>query len=144
MSTNRSTRVAAAQTRPAAVPGERTVLAFDFGERRTGIAVGQELGATARPLAVIVSRSDRERLERLSPFVAEWEPDCFVVGRPTHPDGAAHALTARAERFSRQLRARFGRPVFLVDERYSSIGSSSDAEAAAEILRRFHEMHGQR
>lgn len=119
--------------------GERTILAFDFGERRTGVAVGQEIAATARPLAVIESRSDRERLARIDPLVRAWAPDCFVVGRPLHPDGRPHALTARAERFSRQLAERFRRPAYLVDERYSSIGAANDADSAAEILRRFHE-----
>lgn len=118
--------------------GARTILAFDFGERRTGVAVGQELAATARPLAVIQSTSDRERLARIEPLVREWAPDCFVVGRPLHPDGQPHALTARSERFSRQLAERFRRPAYLVDERYSSVGAASDAESAAEILRRFH------
>ena len=127
-----------------AAPGSRTILAFDFGERRTGVAIGQEIARTARPLAVLMSRSDRERLERIDPLVREWAPDCLVVGRPTYPDGTPHALTARSERFSRQLAARFGRPVYLVDERYSSIGAEDDAAAAAEILSRFHEEGGVR
>ncbi len=119
--------------------GQRTLLAFDFGERRTGIALGQELLHSARALAVITSSSDRERLDRIEPYVQEWQPDAFIVGHPSHPDGTAHELTARAERFARQLEARFHRPVHLVDERYSSLGAEDDGEAAAEILRRFHQ-----
>lgn len=133
-----TTRTASATAASVAAVGTRTLLAFDFGERRTGVAVGQEIAATARPLAVIESTSDRERLARIDPLVEAWAPDCFVVGRPLHPDGRAHALTARSERFSRQLAERFRRPVYLVDERYSSIGAVNDAESAAEILRRFH------
>jgi putative Holliday junction resolvase len=75
--------------------------------------------------------------------IDEWQPDALVVGVPYHPDGAAHENTARAQRFARQLRGRFGLPVFEVDERYSTTqalaqgASDPDAAAACIILEQF-------
>ncbi len=131
----------------------RTYLAFDFGERRIGVAIGNDLTATARPLATIDAGNDEARFAALTALVTEWQPAAFVVGRPSHPDGAAHAMTGRCERFARQLSGRFARPAHLVDERYTSVEAAQvlsgskltgqrrkqaiDAEAAAQILRRF-------
>ena len=131
----------------------RTYLAFDFGERRIGVAIGNDLTTTARALTAIDASNDEARFEAVARLVAEWQPSAFIVGRPTHPDGAAHAMTARCEKFARQLRGRFSRPALLVDERYTSVEAARllsggkltgqrrkqaiDAEAAAQILRRF-------
>ena len=76
-------------------------------------------------------------------LIAEWQPDALVVGVPFHPDGAPHENTQRARRFARQLRARFGIPVFEVDERYSTIEAQArgaydlDAASACVILEQF-------
>jgi putative Holliday junction resolvase len=120
---------------------ERVVLAFDFGTRRIGIAIGNDITARARPLTTIDEITTDARWRRLRELVDEWEPAQFVVGIPRHPDGAPHALTARAERFARQLEGRFARPVARVDERYTSAVSERerdvDAAAAALILQQW-------
>lgn len=133
----------------------KTYLAFDYGEKRIGVAVGSDIAETANALTTIVASNDQGRFQAITPLVEDWQPAAFVVGLPSHPDGTAHAMTLRAQKFARQLQARFSRPAHLVDERYSSLeaqlelmqrgGKRSktkeaiDAEAAATILRRFFE-----
>jgi len=117
-----------------------TVLAFDFGTRRIGVAVGTIAAATARPLCVIPAGA-AQTWARIATLIAQWQPKLLVVGIPRHPDGTAHEMTGRCERFARQLQGRFGCEVARVDERYSSavIGGSTarDDEAAAVILRQW-------
>ncbi len=101
-------------------PERGNVLAFDFGERRVGVAVG-ELGLRlARPLTTLEVRSDADRIEQAAVLVREWAPVLFVVGRPAHSDGREHELAARCERFARRLTATFRVPARLVDETLSS------------------------
>lgn len=137
--------------------GARTLLAFDFGERRIGVAIGNELTRTARALSAIAADNDDARFAAIGAMMREWQPEACVVGHPRHPDGTAHAMTVRAERFARQLEGRFRVPVYLADERYTSVEAAHtlalagsklsgqkkkqaiDAEAAAQILRRFFE-----
>jgi len=122
-----------------------TLLAFDFGTRRTGVAVGNSLTDTARALEVIDEEASERRFARIAALIAEWQPQRLVVGRPLHPNGTPHEMTARCERFARQLHGRFGLPVVTVDERYSSAvsgeglrpGERDDAQAAATILRQY-------
>ncbi len=122
-----------------------TILAFDFGTRRIGVALGNSLTDSARPLEVIEAQTVDARFARVAALIAQWEPQRLVVGRPCHPDGAPHEMTARCERFARQLHGRFGLPVATVDERYSSVasreglrpGEPDDALAAATILRQY-------
>lgn len=116
---------------------EGTVLAFDFGTRRIGVALGEMMLAHARPLTVIIASSNDARFAAIGRLIGEWQPKRLVVGLPVHPDGAAHEMTARSRRFARQLEGRFRLPVELVDERYSSCGlpaENIDAKAAAVIL----------
>jgi putative Holliday junction resolvase len=114
------------------------VFGFDFGARRLGVAVGNSVTRRARPLALIDDAGD-VRWRRIGELVAAWQPARLVVGLPRHPDGAVHALTARCERFARQLGGRFRLPVALVDERYSSAVAEGgrDDEAAAVILQQW-------
>ena len=107
-----------------------TVLAFDFGLKRIGVAVGSRLTGGAQPLATIEAASDPLRFDRIAALIGEWQPQRLVVGRPTHPDGRPLPVTVRCERFARQLHGRFGLPVDLVDENYSSV--EADREAAGE------------
>ena len=122
--------------------GLQTFLAFDFGLKRTGVAVGNRLTRTANPQATIVATAEK-RLCLIALRVKEWQPDALVVGVPFHPDGAAHENTARAQKFARQLRATFALPVFEVDERYSTTEAISsgakdaDAASACIILEQF-------
>lgn len=123
-------------------PHLQTFLALDFGLKRTGFAVGNRLLRTAQPQGTIVAEGDA-RFSKIADRLREWQPDALVVGVPFHPDGAAHENTARALRFARQLRGRFGLPVFEVDERYSTteahaLGArDADAAAACIILEQF-------
>jgi putative Holliday junction resolvase len=118
-------------------------LAFDFGTQRVGVASGNSLTHTATPLCTVANDSRGTGLGAIAALVAEWQPAALVVGVPRHPDGAAHDNTRRAERFARQLRARFGLPVHEVDERYSTTeaiaagATDVDAASAALILEQY-------
>jgi putative holliday junction resolvase len=108
----------------------RTVLAFDFGLQRIGVAVGEPELGTAHPLRGVVAQTQPGRLTAIERLVKEWQPSLLVVGRPLGEDGAPHEMTRRAERFARQLNGRFHLPVELVDERYSSAEVESRMRAA--------------
>ena len=130
-----------AQTPP--VPAsQQTFLAFDYGLKRTGVAVGNRLLRTASAQGTIAAEGDA-RFVKIAERIQEWQPDALVIGVPTHPDGAEHENTLRARKFGRQLRGRFGLPVYEVDERYSTTEAHSqgakdaDAAAAAIILEQF-------
>ncbi|GAC1538322.1 MAG: Holliday junction resolvase RuvX [Ramlibacter sp.] len=120
-----------------------TFLAFDFGARRTGVAVGNRLLGSATPQATIRADAAQARLDAAADRVRQWQPDAVVVGVPFHPDGASHENTARARRFGRQLAARLKLPVYEVDERYSTTealasgAGDADAAAACIILEQF-------
>lgn len=117
----------------------QTILAFDYGEKRIGVAVGNTMTRTAEPLKTIHQQFQYERFKAIEQVILEWQPQLLVVGLPTHPDGQAHAMTAKCERFANQLRGRFGLPIEMVDERYSSVAveGGNDALAAAVILEQF-------
>ena len=120
----------------------QTFLAFDFGVKRTGVATGNRLTRTATPQGSIAAEGD-DRFAAIALKIREWQPDALVVGIPFHPDGASHENTARALKFARQLRGRFGLQVFEVDERYSTTealsqgASDADAASACIILEQF-------
>ena len=107
-----------------------TVLAFDFGLQRIGVAVGEPELGTAHPLPVLSAATPTGRMTAIGRLVKEWGPSLLVVGRPLGEDGAPHEMTRRAERFARQLSGRFRLPVELVDERYSSVEGESRVRAA--------------
>ena len=115
----------------------QTFLALDFGMKRTGVAVGSRLLRSAQPQPTIRAEGDI-RFAQVAVRLAEWQPDALVIGVPYHPDGASHDNTARALKFARQLRGRFGLPVFEVDERYSTTealaGGARDADAASACI----------
>ncbi len=117
---------------------DEVVLGFDFGARRIGVAIGNTLTRRARPLAVIDAQGPT-RWARIAALIAEWQPARLVVGIARHPDGAAHEMTQRCERFARQLEGRFRLPVARVDERYSSV--EADTQRAS---RRFPSLSGGR
>ena len=97
-----------------------TVLGFDFGTRKIGVAVGQTITATATALETLLPVKNRTHWERIGQLIAEWQPDMLVVGLPLDVDDSETDATAPALRFSRQLEGRFHLPVHLVDERYTS------------------------
>lgn len=102
-----------------------TVLAFDFGEKRIGVATGETLLGSAHPLTVIRAESNDQRFAEIGKLIAEWQPERLVVGLPTHVDGTPHEMTRLATKFAERLEKRFQLPVSLADERLTSL----DAEA---------------
>ena len=133
----------------APVPVEGTLLAFDYGEKRIGVALGNTVSRSARALETIPNRSVDFRFAQISRLVGEWQPVGFVVGMPVHPDGEEQPMIKLAKRFGNQLHGRYGLPVTWVDERYSSIAAQDagasddvlDAEAARIILQQFFDEH---
>lgn len=121
----------------------KTVLGFDFGLKRIGVAVGNTLLRQAQPLTVIHAATNDEKFARIAELIAQWQPATCVVGLPLHPDGGEHEMTVRCRRFANQLHGRFDVATALVDERYSSAvlaqrrGEVIDAEAAAIILQQY-------
>lgn len=106
--------------RPGVLPERGALLAFDFGLKRIGMAVGDWETRLAHPLEVIDAEDNDTRFGRIAALIAEWRPTDLVVGLPLSMDGEAHELTRRARRFANQLHGRFGLPVTLVDERLTS------------------------
>lgn len=119
------------------------MLAFDFGLKRIGVAVGNTLLRQAQPLAVIAAATNAAKFAAIATVVAEWQPARCVVGLPLHPDGAGHEMTVRCRRFANQLHGRFALETALVDERYSSAvleakrGELIDSRSAAIILQQY-------
>ncbi len=113
-----------------------TLLAFDFGEKRIGVAVGNNLLRQARALTTLHAASGAARFEAIAKLISVWQPQRLVVGIPYASDGSAHAMTARCVRFANQLHGRFDLPVERVDERYSS--------SSAQSMRRDHLADGGR
>jgi putative Holliday junction resolvase len=125
------------------VPSQlHTFLAFDFGLKHTGVAVGNRLLRNAAPQPTIKAQGVAQWAQ-VEARVREWQPDAVVVGIPFHPDGASHENTLRARKFARRLRERLQLPVFEVDERYSTVealaqgAKDPDAGAACVILEQF-------
>lgn len=97
----------------------RTLLAFDFGEKRIGVAVGQELTQTATALTTLKSLSGPP-WDKITELMQQWSPQALVVGLPLNDDGSEHAVSRAAKRFGNQLQGRYNLPVFWVDERLTS------------------------
>jgi putative Holliday junction resolvase len=97
-----------------------TVLAFDYGVKRTGVASGELEIGVAHPLVTLEAESRAAKFSAIDKLIAEWQPGLLVVGLPLYPDGAEHDLTRAARNFAAELEARYKLPVFLHDERYTS------------------------
>lgn len=117
----------------------QTLLAFDFGEKRVGVATGNTLTKTVQALAILTYNNKDQLFEKIEKLLTEWQPEALVVGLPTHPDGQPHAMTAKAKRFANQLEGRYQLSVHLVDERYTSVSveDGDDALAAQLILEQY-------
>lgn len=102
-----------------------TLLAFDFGTKRIGIAVGNTLLRRAHPLATIADEKTDVRFAAIAALVKEWQPSALVVGLPSNDDGTPHQLTALCRRFANRLKGRFNLPTILLDERYTSLAASA-------------------
>ncbi|HHO70094.1 MAG TPA: Holliday junction resolvase RuvX [Halothiobacillus sp.] len=131
-----------------------TVLGFDYGELRVGVAIGQTLTGSARPLVTLYNR-DRHCInwDAITKLITEWQPDALIVGMPTNDDGEPYPVAEAIKRFGNRLYGRFGLPVHYADERLSSdeaerrLGKSSkqpiDAMAATVILETWLMTHSQ-
>lgn len=106
-----------------------TVLAFDFGERRIGVAVGELALRSAHPLQTIDARDNETRFASIARLIEEWKPGRAVVGLPA-PERAEHPMNRRCRKFARQLEGRFGLVADLIDESYSSAVAEADLAAA--------------
>lgn len=122
---------------------EGTVLAFDFGLKRIGVAVGNTFLRQGEALSIIHAPTNDGKFADITKLIEKWQPVLCVVGLPMHPDGADNEMTQRCKRFANQLNGRFNIPAVLVDERYSSAVLSSsrgefiDDDAAALILQQY-------
>lgn len=106
---------------PAQIRRDGTVLGFDVGARRIGVAVGSSFGHGARALAVIDVHGDQIDWQAIDRLQKEWRPDGMIVGDPMTLEGGDQPARVRAHAFARELRQRYRMPVVLVDERASSI-----------------------
>ena len=97
-----------------------TIMAFDFGEKRIGIATGETMLKTAHALTIIESERNEIRFAEIGKLIQEWKPSLLVVGLPTHMDGNQHQLTDLSKKFAQRLEGRFDLPVIMIDERLSS------------------------
>lgn len=98
-----------------------TLLAFDFGEKRIGVAVGETMLKVAHPLTTISAEENEVKFTQIGALIAEWRPNLLVVGLPMHMDGESHLLTQLAKKFAQRLEGRFNLPVIMIDERLTSV-----------------------
>ncbi|UGA50528.1 MULTISPECIES: Holliday junction resolvase RuvX [Dickeya] len=106
--------------------GNRTLLAFDFGTRSIGVAIGQEITGTARPLTSLKAQDGVPDWQKVEKLLNEWQPALVIVGLPLNMDGTEQPLTARARKFSQRLHGRFSVKVELHDERLSTVEARAD------------------
>lgn len=104
-----------------------TIMSFDFGEKRIGVAVGETMLKLAHPLITIHAEENAIKFAQIATLIQEWQPQLLIVGLPMHLDGEAHLLTQLAKKFAQRLEGRFNLPVIMIDERLSS------AEAAQSL-----------
>ncbi|WP_427978472.1 Holliday junction resolvase RuvX [Agarivorans sp.] len=101
--------------------GERSALAFDFGTKSIGVAIGQELTASARPLAAIKAQDGVPQWQLIETLLQQWQPDLLIIGLPLNMDGSEQELTQRAKKFANRLHGRFGYPIVMQDERLTTV-----------------------
>ncbi|AUQ26882.1 Holliday junction resolvase RuvX [Dickeya zeae] len=106
--------------------GNRILLAFDFGTRSIGVAIGQEITGTARPLTSLKAQDGIPDWQKVEKLLNEWQPALVIVGLPLNMDGTEQPLTARARKFAQRLHGRFGVTVELHDERLSTVEARAD------------------
>jgi len=110
--------------------GQRSVMAFDFGLRRIGVAMGQEMIGTGQPLAMIPADNGTPDWAQLEKLLAEWQPDLVLVGLPLNMDGSENDMCGRARKFGKRLHGRFHVPIDMVDERLTSYEAKGQVMAA--------------
>lgn len=103
--------------------GQRTLLGFDYGKRRIGVAVGQEVTATASPVTTVRAKEGKPDWPAITRLINEWQANALVVGLPLQMDDGEQEMTRAARRFANQLRGRYHLPVFMADERLTSVAA---------------------
>lgn len=123
---NGSTTICSSVLRPLS----GTFLAFDFGTKRIGVAVGNSLSRTAEPLTTLKGEQNEQRFTAIERLLRDWQPTALIVGLPCNDDGTPHEMTRLSQRFANRLKGRFNQTVILVDERYTSAAASSQLNEA--------------
>ena len=111
----------------------KTLLCFDYGEKRIGVAVGQTVTSTATALQTVLVINKKPDWEAIKILIDEWKPDKFIVGHPFTLHGTRQKMTDAAERFSRQLKHRFKLPVDLIDEQLSSYEAQQELKSTRNL-----------
>lgn len=106
-----------------------TILAFDYGLRRIGVAVGQDVTSSASPVGIVKNGDNGVDHDRIRALISEWHPTLLVVGMPAHADGTSGSMTAAVEAFIGEL-AQHGLPIRTIDERYSSLEAGEALKSA--------------
>lgn len=117
------------------------MLAFDFGLKRIGVASGEMEIGVAHPLTTIAADNKTARFASIDKLIQEWQPGLLVVGLPTHPDGGEHEMTRAARNFAGELENRYTLPVFLHDERYTSVEAESMSRSSGNDHKRMGKLH---
>ncbi len=117
----------------------QTLLGFDYGESKVGVAVGNTVAGSASALSIIRYRSRAELFGAIEPLITEWSPQKLIVGRPLTETGEPSPVTGLAERFARRLEGRFGLPVAMIDARYTSL--EAHAAIAADRADKRHNLN---
>ena len=102
------------------------ILAFDYGEKRIGVAVGQAVTGTANPIDALPAKGGEPDWQRVEALLNEWQPAFVVVGLPLNMDDTEQLLTKRAKKFANRIHGRFGIAVKLIDERLSSVAAREE------------------
>jgi putative Holliday junction resolvase len=105
---------------------EGNIIAFDFGQRRIGVAIGNNVSKTAQALITIESATNNQKFEAIQKIMEEWMPVSIVVGVPFNVDGSEHKVTNLSKKFAKQLEEKYSLPTHLIDERYTSIEASHE------------------
>ncbi len=107
-----------------------TIMAFDYGSKRIGVAIGQQLTTSTQPLDTVAVRQNKPDWDHISRLLQEWQPDLLLVGLPLDADGSEQEMSIAARRFANRLNGRYQLPVELMDERFSSIEAEEIVVAA--------------
>lgn len=105
---------------------EGNIIGFDFGQRRIGVAIGNNVSKTAQALITIESATNNQKFEAIQKIMEEWMPVSIVVGVPFNVDGSEHKVTNLSKKFAKQLEEKYSLPTHLIDERYTSIEASHE------------------
>ncbi len=106
----------------------KSIMSFDYGKKRHGIAMGQRITQTANGITCISAKDGKPNWDELDKIVKEWLPDAFVVGLPLNMDGSESDMSKRANKFSKRLQGRYGKPSFTIDERLSTFAAKQHAK----------------